>query len=671
MGVPAIWELLKPYIKDKRISLKRFVTEFKSINGRTPIIAIDGHNWLFECGFFHNESRFRASAMKDSEKGYQFENGKPYLNLINKIRDLLVLEVTFIIVFDGDVKPLYKGKTNSPLRNVIEEGSSESELLSNYCDQYHLHEQMHDRRCMKTHDPTIKQIQELFDAMGISYMMSCTEGEILCAWLQKAGKVDYVLSNDSDALMFGATKVLRNYSKNIEDRSPSSAFRSVDSSNSNEYYLTVVDLEEINKNNDISFDSKKLLFFSILMGGDYNIGLSGLGKTKALILSNWKDPNFVDQFFKIFRSINEPLDEIIKNYSGFQEKLFQYCREHGKEMFGRNYKLLLAKDNYEGWPSPHLIYHYLFPIINTDFSSLVFDPTKVINVEGSKRYRSINLDLVKRILDMRGVPSLCKFDTWFHRTVHEFFLLRQINLFPDETVNNNYAKITDQKTDLDKCGLAPIEKVKIRYKSFLKVTESWVLMDLRPDSPEKHDHTGDNDNNSMTRQRQIDTIEYPYVMWIPKLLITPKENVLVVRFKNERSKAITTPLHSRELLTSSRSPKKRKSNYSQNNTLDGFLSKHSSPLKTASISGSPSIKLTPGIKLSPTKSRIDQNTEEDKVRRKLFIDDDDDEVQEAQKESQEEEEDSLIIVEERQVKRDIEYLLATSPLKRRNSSFNE
>ncbi|KAL3231428.1 Holliday junction resolvase YEN1 [Nakaseomyces bracarensis] len=644
MGVPEVWELLKPNIKDKRISFKRFVTEFKNEHNSAPRIAIDGHNWLFECGFFHNDSRQRNGVSNDNpDLGLDdIENGKPFINFISKIRDFLVLDVTFVIVFDGPLKPHYKGKGNVPLRDIVTEGTSAEELLKNYCDSYHLHEQLHQKRCGKKYDPILRHIQEILDALGITYIMACAEGESQCAWLQREGIVDYVMSNDSDSFMFGATKILRNYSKNIEDRSPSSAYRSSDNTNENEYYITVVDLDEINQSSNITLDSKRLLFFSILMGGDYNVGLSGLGKTKALVLMKWKDPDFVEEFFSIFTSMDQVADAVVNSYSEFQNKLFQYCKENGKTMFGRNYKLLLSRENYKGWPLPHLIYHYRFPIINTEISAEILDPSKAVNVEGSKRYRTVDLKQVKRILDLRGVPSLCKFDSWFHRTMHEFFLVKQVSLFPEETVNNNYAKITDEKAELDKCGMVPLSYVKIRYRTFLQGTESSTLTQEMPDSPEKIDQELSSPRKAS--QRQIDIKEYPYVIWIPKLLI-PANNVLITRFEAERSKAITP------LRRESSSPKKRKSIYSQNNTLDGFLSKHSSPARLSPA------KLSPA-KFSPT-TENDTVLHKEKTRRKLFIED--------AEEEEEEEEDSLIIVEERRVRRDIEYLIATSPVKRRKS----
>ena len=52
----------------------------------------------------------------------------------------------------------------------------------------------------------------LLSALGVECAQALGEAEALCAALSAAGRVDAVVSEDSDAFCFGARTVLRNFS---------------------------------------------------------------------------------------------------------------------------------------------------------------------------------------------------------------------------------------------------------------------------------------------------------------------------------------------------------------------------------------------------------------------------------------------------------------------------
>jgi len=52
------------------------------------------------------------------------------------------------------------------------------------------------------------QVMEFLDSLGLPYIKAYSESEETCAFLQKNGYVDYVITEDTDALTFGATKVI-------------------------------------------------------------------------------------------------------------------------------------------------------------------------------------------------------------------------------------------------------------------------------------------------------------------------------------------------------------------------------------------------------------------------------------------------------------------------------
>ena len=66
----------------------------------------------------------------------------------------------------------------------------------------------HTTKVIKITGEDIFNLQKLFDSCGVSYVISDTEGEKYCAFLNKTHYVDFVLSNDYDCLTFGCKTLL-------------------------------------------------------------------------------------------------------------------------------------------------------------------------------------------------------------------------------------------------------------------------------------------------------------------------------------------------------------------------------------------------------------------------------------------------------------------------------
>lgn len=61
-----------------------------------------------------------------------------------------------------------------------------------------------------------RECQELLQLFGIPYIIAPTEAEAQCAWLEEQGLVDGVVTDDNDALLFGASHVYRHFFKGVE-----------------------------------------------------------------------------------------------------------------------------------------------------------------------------------------------------------------------------------------------------------------------------------------------------------------------------------------------------------------------------------------------------------------------------------------------------------------------
>lgn len=53
----------------------------------------------------------------------------------------------------------------------------------------------------------------MLQLFGIPYIIAPTEAEAQCAWLEEQGLVDGVVTDDNDALLFGAAHVYRHFFK--------------------------------------------------------------------------------------------------------------------------------------------------------------------------------------------------------------------------------------------------------------------------------------------------------------------------------------------------------------------------------------------------------------------------------------------------------------------------
>ncbi|CCH62992.1 hypothetical protein TBLA_0I03380 [Henningerozyma blattae CBS 6284] len=633
MGVPPIWEILKPFIQDSRIPLKVFVSEFYKKNNQFPRIAIDGYTWLFECGFIVKIPPKNANNNNNNnnENVSYISNSKAMTNFVYRLKELLSLNIEMVFVFDGNLKPWFKNKYKSEKDYNILANEKDNDYLELYND--HLKSHQTKNQCLALndsfHEPSfLKSVKKLLDHLNIPYLQACGEGEAQCAWLNINRYVHYVLANDSDTLMFGCKNMLRNFSKFWDDKGATAGSGSSPEKHrdNKEYFVTVINMDEVQKQSIHRIDRWSLLFFSVLLGADYNDGVKGLGKVKAAKLSYSTAPDFSLKFRKIFENIDQEKKRRIEKYDSFKKEVFEYCKNHSVQLFGRNYKTLLGEDAFEGWPIEYVVMFYFHPYllysVEDWMRNLDFDDCTECKIDDLEKIQFSSLHKYLRKGQIYGVTN---FDRWFHSTMHESFLLRYIWL--NNSIDKKIMKITEEKTT--SIGNSPETLVfyKVRYNSFLEGIEYDETMDIsRSSSPSKSPSKspirpsilktpGKSPSGSSKKlpirsrsptRRQMDIKEYKFGVWILKDLI-PKNHTLVLDY-NKRMNEKTL----QDSQKKTRSPRKKK--YSQKNTLDGFLSKHSSPSKSSSP--------TKTLHTSTNKLQLNKDSfvPSKPVKRQLFID---------------------------------------------------
>lgn len=246
MGIPELWELLKPGF-GRRLSIDELVDEFIGNHQRPPRIAIDAYLFIFQAD--------HSSITIEDKETILLQN------VMSKILALIGLNISVVIVFDGVLKPP-KTKSKEDLGLMYEEELERLNSINNYSE----------------HHPVVEKVKDQLRRNRINFVQAAGEGEAQCAYLQKLGVVDYCLSQDGDALVFGANKVLRNFSKYLEDigRSPS---KNSDFKLKLTYYVTPVDIKVVEKETGLSIE--RLIFLASLRGGDYSAGVKKIGIINA------------------------------------------------------------------------------------------------------------------------------------------------------------------------------------------------------------------------------------------------------------------------------------------------------------------------------------------------------------------------------------------------------
>ncbi|KAL1971285.1 hypothetical protein VTN77DRAFT_237 [Rasamsonia byssochlamydoides] len=205
MGIPG---LINTIGSGERIALARLAITHLEKTARPIRIAVDISIWLFQ-----------------AQAGRGGQNPELRTLFFRLVR-LLALPIHPLFVYDGRQKPPFKrGKAVS--RSY---GSA----------------------------PIISLSKTLIDLFKFPRHDAPGEAEAECARLQQAGVVDAVMSNDVDALMFGSTLTVMNYSK--ESSSGTSAATHVDC------YRTQ---EILGLPKNVELSRAGMILFAMLSGGDY------------------------------------------------------------------------------------------------------------------------------------------------------------------------------------------------------------------------------------------------------------------------------------------------------------------------------------------------------------------------------------------------------------------
>lgn len=237
------------------------------------VVAVDAHNWLY---------RYLTTTVKfTSESKYTTSNGEEVANLIGVVQGLPKFfehDMTPVFVFDGAVTDL-KDDEVEKRREQREKYESELEAAREAGDSTRVAKL--DSRTQRLTDTIVDTTRDLLELLDVPIVDAPAEGEGQASVMARRGDVDYVGTEDYDALLFGAPMTLRQITSKGDPE--------------------LMDFEATLERHDLTWE--QLVDAAILMGTDFNEGISGIGPKTAV-----KDLHEHGDLYAVLEARDEHID---------------------------------------------------------------------------------------------------------------------------------------------------------------------------------------------------------------------------------------------------------------------------------------------------------------------------------------------------------------------------
>jgi flap endonuclease-1 len=236
----------------------------EELRGKT--VAIDAYNAIYQF----------LSVIRQPD-GTPLKDGKGRITshlsgLLNRNANLIEMGVRPAYVFDGIPSEMKSGtiqdrherrvKAQAEWQVSMEKGETEKAFSKATQSSRITNEIVESSRILLTH-------------LGIPVIQAAEEGEAQAAYMAQIGTVWAASSQDFDALLFGAPKLLRNLTLAGRRKMPGrNEYREVK--------MEIIDAEMAL--NELEISREQLIDMCIMMGTDYNQGVSGIGPKRALKL---------------------------------------------------------------------------------------------------------------------------------------------------------------------------------------------------------------------------------------------------------------------------------------------------------------------------------------------------------------------------------------------------
>ncbi len=221
---------------------------------RDRVIAVDASMWIHQ--FLSSIRSVDGTPLKD-EKGRVTSH---LVGFLGRVPRLMNSGLRLCFVFDGK-PPKLKTEERARRRAVKEEAKAKYEIAVQAGDLAEMRK--YASRTSSITSEIVAESKEIISALGLPYVQAPSEAEAQCATMVSAGDAYAVATNDADALLFGAPRVIRNLSLVGKRKKTSKlAFETIKPQYG--------ELKETL--GSLGFDQKQLIALGMLVGTDYNYG---------------------------------------------------------------------------------------------------------------------------------------------------------------------------------------------------------------------------------------------------------------------------------------------------------------------------------------------------------------------------------------------------------------
>lgn len=216
------------------------------------IVAIDAHNWLYR--YLTTTVRYRNEALYTTADGQEVPN---LVGIMQGLPTLLENNLFPVFVFDGIALDLKDAELAARKERKQQAADQASRLRAAGRDS---EARRYEARAQRLTDVILETTIDLLDLLDVPTVQAPAEAEAQAAHMARQTRVDYVGTEDYDALLFGAPVTLRKLTTSGE--------------------IERMDLDQTLKTHEIT--RRQLVAIAILCGTDYNEGVHGIGPKTAL-----------------------------------------------------------------------------------------------------------------------------------------------------------------------------------------------------------------------------------------------------------------------------------------------------------------------------------------------------------------------------------------------------
>lgn len=223
---------------------------FDSLEGN--VVAVDAHNWLYR--YLTTTVRFTSSATYTTAEGAEVAN---LIGIVQGLPKFFEHDLIPVFVFDGGVTDL-KSEEIQDRREQRERYEEQLETAREEGDTTEV--ALLESRTQRLTDVIHETTRELLTLLDVPIVEAPAEGEAQAAHMGRTGAVDYVGSEDYDALLLGAPLTLRQLTSSGNPER--------------------MDFDATLAKHDITWE--QLVDAGILCGTDFNDGIPGIGPKTAV-----------------------------------------------------------------------------------------------------------------------------------------------------------------------------------------------------------------------------------------------------------------------------------------------------------------------------------------------------------------------------------------------------